>query len=137
MYKEVVPVQKAEEEVSAWLDSKKIKPKEREKNEAFINTLVEAVTYGILTIDDDTKVITQNLEFPLSNTDKVVTLSSLRYNPRADTGSLHGKTANIKGIGMAVYVAYASALTGELVATLNKLDSEDFKVLQAITAFFL
>lgn len=135
--KEVVNILTAEADVTNWLDAKKIKPAEREKNKDFINTLIDAVMYGQLSIDADTRVITQKLDFPLDDGKGNITLGTLTYQPRAAMGNLLSKTGNLKGISMAVYIAYASTLTGEIIATLNRIDSEDFKVLQAITAFFL
>lgn len=135
--KEVVALEKAQEEVDNWLDAKKVKPGDRVTNQKFISTLIEAIQYGNLELDADTNTFTQKLDFPLTNSAGTETLTSLKYNPRGQTGSLQSKTANLNGIGMAVYVAYASSLTGELVATLNRLDTEDFKVLQAIITFFL
>jgi hypothetical protein len=134
---EKVNQQLAEETIEAWLDAKKVKPKERQDKASLIEVLVDAVRYGNIAIDDNTRVITQFLDFPLTDSGGSVILSELKYNPRGGTGDLLSKTANLKGIGMAVYIAFASTLTGQMVATLNKLDGEDFKVLQAITSFFL
>ena len=49
----------AEQEVSEWLDYKKVKPASRESNKQFVDVLIDSVMYGNVTIDAETKVITQ------------------------------------------------------------------------------
>lgn len=125
----------AEQEVSEWLDYKKVKPASRESNKQFVDVLIDSVMYGNVTIDAETKVITQTLDFPLKNKDGVETLTTLTYKSRSDAGALQKKAEGAKGMG--IYTAYGSELTGQITATLNRLDSEDFKILQAITIFFV
>ena len=127
----IVDQETAEKEINAWLDAKCIENDEREEKAQFIKVLVNGVKRGYLTIDPVTFEMMQTLKFPIG------ALTSLKYKARAGCGELQAGTRNINGISMGVYVAYAAALTGELTATLSKLDSEDFKILQAITTFFL
>lgn len=136
LFKEVMPVNQAEEEVNNWLDLKRVTPSERVEKAGFVNKMVESLQYGYISIDKEGK-ITHKLVFPLKSPEGEITTAELQYNYRAETGNLQSKTGNLKGIGMAVYIAYASVLTGQITGKLNKLDSEDFKILQAITAFFL
>lgn len=125
----------AEKNVTSWLDAKSVEADEREEKQQFIKTLINAVRRGNLVINDTTFEITQTLKFPVVT--NIATINELKYKARAACGELHAGTRNINGVNMAVYVAYAVALTSELKANLDRLDSEDFKVLQAITSFFL
>lgn len=147
MEQPVIQEEAAEIEVASWLDYKRVPLLERKipQNEGAIKVMVSAVMSGNISfaqeqffIDNSNKetaadgpVITHTLIFPVGS------LTELKYKPRARVASAYAGTKNLNGIGMAVYVAYATELTGKLTAQLNNLDTQDFKILQAITTFFL
>lgn len=125
----------AQEEVNAWLDHKRIKPRKRKANEDAIAELVDGVVYGQLTINQETFVITQHLEFPIG--DEVKT-SELEFKPRVRVADVNSKLKAVKaGDVDARLLAYASALTGKPVALLAKMDTIDNTLAQNIAVFFL
>lgn len=129
----------AQQEVNEWLDYKRIKPNKREASEDAIEALVEAVQYGDLSIDED-KVMTHKLIFPLTNEQGEETVKELKYQPRVSTGAITQKTGAVKGKALdynTIITAYVSALTDKPLALIERLDTEDRKISQAIVSFFL
>jgi hypothetical protein len=127
-----ISAEMATKEVTAWLDYKRIKPSDRERNEQSVKALVDAVSCGVISIDTAGDfTITHKLEFPEG------VQPVLKYKARAKVGALQAGTKNLNGVPLAMYFAYAQELTGVLMGTLQGMDSEDSKVLQAIVTFFL
>lgn len=125
----------ATKEVTAWLDYKRTKEAQRESLKGQIDTLVEAVMFGDVSINPDTQVITHKLIVPEA-TDKLYT--ELEYKPRISVGELQKASTNVKATDFdGKVVAYISALTGKGISHIQKLDSEDFKIGQAIALFFM
>jgi hypothetical protein len=127
--KEVVAKEVAEKEVTAWMDYKKVKPSQRETRKADISVLVEAVQYGLITIDPSNDFqIKQTLEHPIAE----LATSELVYKSRANYFELQKSTAITKDS----FTGTMMALTGKPLSTIQRLDSEDCKIGYAIALFF-
>lgn len=125
----------AEAEVNSWLDYKKISDKKRESYKDNIESLIDAMVEGILTLDDKEKVITQGLKFPIGEEMKV---SELKYRPRITVGMVQAHMAGVKATDADGRItAYVAALTSQPKELIKKLDTEDNAVAQSIAIFFL
>lgn len=137
---EAINKETAVKEIAAWLDYKHVKPSFRDKRQDSIDVLVDAVMSGDVSIEQgsysyglekmDGPIIKQKLSFPVGS------LTELKYKPRETTGNLSAAIRN--NAGVEVSACYGSILSdGILPAQLQKMDSEDSRVLQAIVSFFL
>lgn len=127
----VVDIEVARAEINGWLDYKKITPAKRQAHKEFIESLVEAVSIGALTIDEE-KVITHNLLFPLEG------MKEIKYKPRISTGLVEIRLKGVDNTNAnAMFIAYIGALSNVNVGLINKLDTEDFKIARAVASFFI
>lgn len=125
------------EDIHRWLDAKKVMPGKREENEKVIDTLVEEIMYGYLTVNDDC-TITQRLKWPLTGESGATTLDELIYRLRITTGTVNNNLKALKSQdGFSIIQAYASAVTGQPSNLLSRLDTEDARTMQAIVTFFV
>ncbi len=136
-----VALEVAEKEVSGWLDLKKVNNSKRKSKKDQIETLVNAVCEGEVSINKDGTII-QTLKFaPISDTDskeKIDPLKSLVYKSRLSGAQRAAAMKNgSDGDWMKVIFATASALTGEMKETFASLDTEDLGIVMAIASFFL
>jgi hypothetical protein len=130
---EVITKEKALKEVEAWLDYKKVKDGQKEALKGQVSTLVDAMQAGEITMDANTFVITQNLQFPVESL-----FDKLEYRPRIEIGAIHKVSAAVKANDFdGKTTAYISALTGKGFSHIQKMDSEDYKIGQAIALFFM
>jgi hypothetical protein len=127
---QVMPHKKATEDINTWLDGKKITPTEREAKKDDIERIVARIMDGTVTIDSSTRVITHKLLFPLER------VTEIKYQPRLDGATLNPLLKHVD-MNMSMYSAYGAALTGQPLGVINKLDSEDLKVVKAISGFFM
>lgn len=118
-------------EITAWLDYKRVKESTRESFKAQTDVLIEAMTYGDITVNSDTFVITQKLAFPVDTL-----LDKLEYKPRMTIGDLNKIPSKLGDFDSKV-AAYIAALTGKALSHIQKMDSEDYKTGQAIAVFFI
>jgi hypothetical protein len=126
----------AEKEVKAWLDFKKYSQKKRElkANVEAIAKLVEAFEEGLLVLDPETFVITQNLMFPIGVDIKTNCLKFKARIPYANIATeLKGVPTDDIGKFTAAYIA---AATGEVKGVILQLDTEDYAVAQSLAGFF-
>lgn len=124
----------AVQEVEKWLDYKRIKQSQRDSQKAQIDVLIEAVMYGDITISDSADTIEQVLAMPVKGLD----INTLTYQSRITVMDLHKATDGVKATDFdGRLVAYVSALTGKSPSHLKKMESEDFKIAQAIAVFFM
>lgn len=137
IFKEVVPLAQAQEEIASWLDQKKVAPHEREKNESHIEALVEAVRYGTLVLNESRK-IKHILAFPLEDEDGKAVLTELHYEPRLRTEAINLQMKGVKADDFSgMIMAHIVALTGKSKGLLGKLDTVDRNVARAIAIFFM
>lgn len=133
--KELVTKEVAVKEVESWLDYRRVKASQRETYKAQIGTLVEGVQFGDITIDAEKHTITQAMQFPEATKSL---FTSLTYQPRISIGDLQKHTTNVKATDFeGKVVAYMAALTGQGMSGISKMDSEDYKIGQAIALFFM
>ena len=133
----VVSIEAAREDVEKWLNFKKVSQPKRDKSHDEIEDLVEAVSYGLLVINEDFS-IKQKLIHKLKNSEGEVTVEELSYKARVKMSEIKVKTKKIKASdSFGMLTAYASALTGSAMSVLDALDTEDNRNMQAIAHFFL
>ena len=137
MFDEVMPFEVALEDVSAFLDKKKIYPKRR----AFLNSMAEivaeAVQYGQVVINDDGS-ITQKLLDPINDQKGNPVLTELKYKARVEPATINKLLQENKLPGNdGRTMVYTTAYTGEPAAMINKLEPTDRNTCDAITLFFV
>ena len=134
---EVISREKATQEITVWLDYKKVKDSQREANKAQVDALIDGVQCGNLSMNETTFALTQKLDV----TDNISTLiggDSLTFKARCCIGELQRASANVKAIDFdGKITAYIAALTGNSFSHIQKMDSEDYKIGQAIAVFFM
>jgi len=128
----------AQDCVDAWLEARRIKPKKREEKKESIEAIIDAVEDGVIMIDPDTNEITQMLDFPVQNSDGVVTVKELVYKPRL---TVLERDKGIKGVkaddGFGLVHGYISAMTDTPKQVLKSLDMQDYNVCQNLATLFM
>ena len=130
-------IEEATQEVSKWLDCKKINEKKRDVYASQIETLVDGFVDGILELDSETKKITHNLKFPLEDDKGVATVSKIVYKPRMRVSEPYAYLQGVKSSDADGRVnAYIAALTEQSTGIIKKLDTEDYAIASSIVVFF-
>ena len=125
----------AQKEIETWMDARRVSQSKRKNNESGVETLIEAVMYGQIVINEDTNQITQNLAYPLGEDESVKTLV---YKSRITQKEVQDRVSSLKSQdSLSIISAYISALTLQPIAVLGKLDSTDYSLCQAIAVFFI
>ncbi len=140
----VVADEVAEADVNAWLDKKKVGEKTRESLKDYIDTLIEAVSTGTLTLDKGnekdpaskpTFKWTHNLLFPFENESS---LTSLTYECRINDRMMKPNLTGVKlGDSDGRFNALIATLTRQPRTIIETLDTADKKISMAIGIFFL
>lgn len=125
----------AENDVTAWLDKKKVFEETREKYKEHIDILVEAIMNGVLVLDTTTFEFTHNLLFALGeNEDK----KELKYRARITDKQI---TPHMRGVknddADGRLQALIAALTSESKGVIANLDSGDKRIATAVGIFFI
>lgn len=124
----------AREEVSKWLDYKRVGTVKREQNKDSINKIAEAISDGSLILEDKF-IFVQTLKFP---TEGEASLTSLRYRPRIQVKDIQKSTKGATSEDpQGIIIGYICTLTAQPLAIIQALDSEDYGIAQAIAVFFL
>ena len=132
-----VKKEQAIKEVHAWLDIKKTKPYKREEMVDSIDLLAESISAGELKFDPETGIIHHELLFPVEDNEGMVITNSLTYKPRLKVHEVQNKLQKVKSNDIQGMIAvYVSAITGEAIGIIKNLDSEDYRISQAIAGFF-
>lgn len=127
--------EKAIEEVTAWLDYKRIKQKTRDDNEEIITSLQHAFMQGDLELDSKTFELTQKLNFTLGNENSDV--DKLVYKPRSNDKMLIPYMKGVKvGDVEGKITALTCALTKVPKALILEMDSTDKVLSNNICTFF-
>ena len=120
-----------------WLTIKKIREQKRQENSKFEDVIISAIVDGILTIDEN-GYITQKMSFTIEDSEKNPVSPELKYMPRIPMKLLNIK---LKGVDSSDadkrQIAYMAALTQQNMGLLEKMDTEDHRVAQAIIMYFL
>lgn len=128
----------AELEIKAWLDFKNIGERKRKEHEEIIETLVNAVEDGVISIEPESFEITQQLYIPIENKEGEVTMKELTYVARAKVYEIHNGLKGIKGgDAQGMVLGYASAITKQPKEVIKNLDTSDFSIAQSIAIFFM
>lgn len=131
----VIDRETAEKEVNEWLEAKKIFPSTIEDNKDSIEILIEAIMYGVLTLETTDKSFTHTLLFPLGEDGTQV--SQLKYRHRVNDKILQ---KFMKGVaakdGDGRLNATIAALADTARGIIEGLDTVDKKVANAIAIFF-
>lgn len=124
----------AQQEVNKWLDARRVSVSKRESQEAAISSLIEAVMYGQIVIDENNQ-ITQILTYPIGENDS---FTKLTYKTRITQGEVSTRISALKNSdSLSVISAYVSALTTQPLSLLQKLDTTDYSLCQTIAVFFI
>lgn len=121
------------QDITRWLDEKKVRESKRTEFKQHIDGLISAVEDGLIIVNED-GTITQSLLWPIGEKE----IGELTYKMRLNYEMVKPYLKNIQADnGNERLIAYACALTGESSGILNKLDSEDSVIMQSIAVFFL
>jgi hypothetical protein len=125
----------AREEVEKWLEYKKVSARKREQLADNIESLVDYISDGSLTLDQETMAFKQQLLFPLGNNRQIEVLV---YQPRLNLKdlSLQNKGVSAQDQNGRI-MAIVAGLTGQPKAITGTMDSEDASIAQAIAVFFV
>lgn len=135
MESKVVDYEIAKSDVNAWLDEIRCKPRKRDSKSDEIETLIEAVQYGELILNDS-REFTLKLEHPIESGDSPI--EELKFKNRCSISGVRQQLKGIKdGDFQGMYLAYAAVMTGKPKGTLNKMETMDAELMRTIVGFFL
>ena len=130
-----VPREQAEAEVQAWLDKKKVFGSSRESNKDHVDTLIDSICEGVLSLNQENWKFTHKLLFPFGDQIKV---EKLDYYARLNDKMLKPYLSGVKpNDADGRLLAHISALTTQPRAILEELDTADKKIAFSIAVFFL
>jgi len=129
---EVISIELAAKEVTAWLDYKRVKEGKREAYKANIDALAYAISVGDISIDSNTFVIKQKLCVPVEGL-----YNELSYKPRITVGELQKHSAGKATSLDNAIVSAVAALTEKSISHIQKMDTEDYAIAAAIGVFFI
>ena len=120
----------ASKEVQKWIEAKRISPRRLKGLEREIESLQECFEDGVLSLNDDNKIV-QKLIFPVGEVKELV------YDSRMNTGKLNGFLSKAKPGFDSRARAYILALTSQMEAIIDKMDTEDQGAATSIVVFFM
>jgi hypothetical protein len=130
-----VSKEQAFKEVNNWLDFKKVSESKRLKAKANIKRIAEGFMDGLLEMDPESRVITQNLKFPFPNE---MELNKLRFKPTLEVQEIQKRLVGVSakdGYGRAF--AHIAAATGEDKTVIAKMNYEDYSLSGDLVIFFM
>ena len=132
--KKVISYDQAKNEITAWLDEKKVSQKKREALASMTDNLIDAVQDGILVRNND-NTLTQRLVF--GNEDS--SFNQLTYKARISAADLQPHKRIVKGDSFDDNILRTIlALTGQPIGIINGLDtSTDKPLADSIAVFFM
>lgn len=126
----------AEIEVQKWLNLRQVRNSVRIKCKQHIETLVDAMCDGILSLEDNG--LKQQLQFPIENKDNEVVLSELLHKNRFKVKQL---SEQVEGVSVENFVefnlSYIAAITDTPRVFVSNMEHDDFKIAQAVASFFM
>ena len=124
----------AENDVTRWLDEKRVKPAKRQQNAEAIEALTDAIQSGTLELQDDCS-FKMNLDFPIPGDNEI---PDLLFKHRLQVREIHAAMKGVKANDADGRVAaLIAALTGKPGGIVKLMDSNDYSVAQNIAVFFL
>lgn len=125
----------AEKEITSWLDYKKVSESKRVSHKDAVDTLIDAVSDGLLKFREADKALVHTLKWP---TDGELPVKELEYKPRLSVNQVHVHLQGVKSTDADGRIcAYVAALTSKSKEFIKKLDTEDYGISQSVAVFFL
>jgi hypothetical protein len=122
-------------ELDSWFEKKKIFQSQRDSQKDSVNTLIDAIQEGVLTLNKDTNVLTHTLLLPEDGEKSIKTLT---YRPRLNDVILKPfMEGNKSGSVIDMMLSYCAALTDTTKGVLARLDSADKRIANSIAVFFM
>lgn len=123
----------AQEEVNGYLSFKRIRPKRRIEKKDYIDSIVDGVEDGTLSIHKETKVITHRLLHPTGG------IKKFEYVPRISQSKIAArlKMSSNDESGHSAITCFIAELTGNNITVVGMLDTEDNVVASAIALLFM
>lgn len=119
----------AQAEFERWAyETKRLRPAVLKKNKDACNTFIDGLCDGTLTIEEDGS-ITQRLAFEIAEK------TQLRYKPRLTVAEIN-RALSVRGSDQDKGRKMVGILTSELDGVIEKMDSNDWAVANAITVFY-
>ena len=119
----------AQAEFERWAyETKKLRPVALKKHADACENFIDALCDGTLTIEDDGS-ITQKLAFEIAEK------TQLRYKPRLTVAEIN-RALSVRGSDQDKGRKMVGILTSELDGVIEKMDSNDWAVANAITVFY-
>jgi hypothetical protein len=135
--KEVMTIEQATSEVTAWMDRKKIQQSRRENAKTAIANMIEAVQFGTITINED-GTIEHTLQFAIEDSKNTPVVDKLKYKARVSTDALMKAYNNLKiNIPDTQLLALIAELTDQPYGYITKLEPTDLVVAKSIGVFFM
>lgn len=130
MFTEVITPELALQEANTYADKKNLLPKRRAMLQPAVDTLAEAIQYGVCAIMDDGS-ISHILVTPVLSMERIV------YKPRLKPLDVKNELAKVKMDSVAERTGvYLKLLTGLTVTEVNSLEPTDSGIAEAISLFF-
>lgn len=130
----VVSYEVASSEIQSWLDAKKVPQSKREASEDYINTLIDAVAEGEMVVNSSNE-LEYKLKFPTEGEEPV---TKITFKPRIKTGDINTRLKNMKSKdSLNTLLAVISAVTNQPTSLLEKLDTQDMGICNAVAVFFI
>lgn len=126
----VLSLELAELEVHKWMEAKKVRESVKTANKDNIEQLVEGFADGLLSLNEETNEITQELQFPIDGLKKLV------FKPRLSVSERTKYTSRAKSDIDSQIVARLAALSGQNSALIAGMDTDDLAVSRSLTSFF-
>lgn len=133
--KNVLNIKVAKDEVSSWLDHKKISDSDRSDNEDSIEKLIRGFEDGVFSMNPDSFEIEMKLRFSKGSQNQI---TGFKFAPRIQLSDVHPYLKKVKpGDLQGMIVAYIAALTGQNTNVIKTLDTVDYSYASSIAVFFL
>lgn len=127
----------AREEISAYVDKKKRLPSKRKTIEPMIESVAEAMSFGLVTIDGE-GILKQTLMEPILNSNGGISLGTIEYKRPIEAEVRKEKDKLKMGANFShELMCYTTASTGQPKMMIDKLESSDRDICDAISTFFL
>lgn len=127
----VVTREVAERELNGWLEFRRVSDRRRENFEEQVETLIDAICSGIVTITSDNEIL-MKLQYPSD------LCKELKFKSRLTVRDLRTRLANVKASdGDARIEAYLIALTGTTQGAIGLMDTADYSLASSVVVFFL
>jgi hypothetical protein len=124
----------SQQEITNWLDFKRVKPSSRENYKGAIDELANAITEGYLSLDENFN-LTLKLIFPITNE---ISTTELVFKPRVKIGEIQKAMQGTKSDdAQGMILAIVSCLTNKPKQLIKELDVEDYGICQNIALFFI